>query len=1128
MSDPTCPQDEGSALQRQEPQRPTSESGPAPAAQVAPPHPETDRGEAPASGSDQPGLPEPSPLLAVVGIGGSAGALDGYERFFLSLPSGGQMAYVVVAHQDPNHRGMMPELLQRCTALPVEVISPGLRLQPDRVYVVPPGQDVTVVGGVLLLHPMHLTRALPIDRFLESLALDQGRNAVAVVLSGMGQDGSQGVRAVRQRGGLVMVQEPGSAEYPSMPQSAIATQSAQHVLPAEELATRLHSLIAHRSPLRAEELYPDDRAQEDDGLPSPFLQSILLLVRAQTGHDFTGYKHSTIVRRIDRRMQSHGLSSIGQYARYLRETPGEVAALYKELTINVTSFFRDPDAFVSLRDQLRQYLIGRYPDSQPRDDRSSEARPPANDLDGSWPERTQLNPAAPADSEQGRSDPDTFRVWTPGCSTGEEAYSLAMTLRELLSDLGLEHRVRVQIFATDIDEMSVAVARAGVYPSRISYMVSAERLQRYFLPRDDGYQIKPEIRDMVVFAIHNTFGDPPFTRLDLLCCRNMLIYLGSELQHRLIPLFHYTLKPGGLLFLGPSETIGNSRELFLTVDSQWKVFRRANGLAAPLGLSYGVQPLRPGLSMPMVHPPASRAPKEAEVSQMVNSVLLSEFTPPSVVVTPRGDIVHVVGRTGAFLELALGRMNPNVLEMARDGLRYELSAMLRQAVAEHREVSVRGVRLVIEGDDRAVNLKIRPLSLPRLPEPLLLIIFDLIAPPTPGFAASGEAQEGGLTTRQAGQGTGGPPDGGWTGDDQTQMVNELRRELKYSREYLQANIEEMEVSVEQLKTSNEELQTTNEELQSTNEELMTSKEELQSLNEELITVNTEHQIIITDLAQANDDMKNLLTSAGIATVFLDNSLRIKRFTPKITEVINLIASDVGRPIVHIVSKLHYEHLERDSLEVLRTLTPLEIEVQTTQDEWYLMKVAPYRTFDNFIDGVVIVFTNLTTIKRLERQLQVSTLYADEAINAFPDPFIVMDSDLKVVSANRAFYTLLRLTPEAATGRPLVDLGVGERNFRPLLGMLQQVARNEARLTDHAAEFDVPFAGRRIMKFTARHLLSRDTNISLVLLSLEDVTDLLNDAERLGVQRVVAENMAEETEPQEASAHLTPDDGNDAG
>jgi len=1030
----------------------------------------------------QPTEVEAAPLRAIVGIGGSAGALDAYEHFFLGLPAGSHMAFVVVPHQDPNYRGVMPELLQRCTELPVTEIEEGLELRADRVYVAPPGHDVSVVNGVLHLTPRQFRRpdsaTLPIDHFFESLALDQATLAVAVVLSGMGHDGSRGVQAVREAGGLVMVQEPATAEYPSMPESAIQTLSAHHVLPADELAARLQNFVLRRAGLRRQ-THPHDLLQEEintggDGLPSPMLQNILLMIRSMVGHDFTGYKQSTLMRRINRRMQSQGLSNLGQYARYVRETPGEVTSLYKDLTINVTSFFRDPDAYVSLADQLRHYLVAHA------------------------------------------AEQVSFRVWAPGCSTGEEAYSLAIVLHEVLAKLGETHNIQVQIFATDIDEDSVAVARAGLYSSRISYMVSPERLQRYFLPRDDGYQIKPEIRDMVVFALHNTFGDPPFTRLDLLCCRNMLIYLGSDLQRQLIPLFYYTLKPGGLLFLGPSETVGSSRDLFPALDSQWKLFRRSPGLAQPLNLSYGTHPLRldPITRTEAVQP--HRGPREAELSQMVNSVLLSDYTPPSVVVTPKGDIVHVVGRTGPYLELARGKVGTNVLEMAKDGLRYELSTLLRQVNAEQREVSVRSLRTLVDGEYRAVDLLVRPLNLPRMEQQLLLVVFELVPEnkDTQTLAAAQLASPMPSAAREDGEAD--PDDARPAAPDQlaesqATIIREMERELKYSREYLQANMEEMEVSLEQLKTTNEELQTTNEELQSTNEELMTSKEELQSLNEELITINTEHQLIISDLAQANDDMKNLLDSAGIATVFLGNDLRIKRFTPKITGVINLIPSDAGRPITHIVTNLRYDGLEHDILEVLRTLAPHEAEVQTHDGQWFLMKVAPYRTFDNFIDGVVIVFTSITVIKRLEQQLQVSTLYADEAINAFPDPFLVLDTELRLLSANRAFYRMMRLTPQQADGQSLMGLGGGEKDFRGIEELLQRVARGQDRVTDHAAEFDVPFVGRRTMKFTSRHLTGKDTQTQLVLLTMEDVTDLLKEAEALGAAGVL-----EQAEPADES------------
>ena len=1060
----------------------SARSGSALSARPRTPQPEPGRSAPEPFGAGEPDA-QPA-LLAVVGIGGSAGALDGYERFFLGLPSGGHMAFVVVPHQDPGSRGVMPELLQRCTSLPVTEAADGLLIEPDRVYVAPPGSNVTVVQGQLRLHPYTLGQRaalgqtdtlaqagaggsqvdgspaedsqpahvqpdqsqpdqsqpaqspfLPIDGFLESLAIDQGQRAVAVILSGMGHDGTLGLRAVHARGGLVLVQDPATAGYPSMPASAVATLLADQVLSAEELAARLHTLVTRQPGLRQEDLHPE----EGQGHLSAALQSVLLLIQAQTGHDFTQYKQSTILRRVGRRMQLHDLSSVGQYARYLRETPGEVGALYKDLTINVTSFFRDAAAFASLREQARHYLLAHG---------------------------------------QGLG---TFRVWTPGCSTGEEAYSLAITLLELLEELGLGRTVKIQIFATDIDEDSLAVARAGLYSQHISYLVSAQRLEKYFTLRGETYAVRPEVRELVVFALHNTFGDPPFTRLDLLCCRNVLIYFNSDLQKQLMPVFHYALKPGALLFLGPSETTGPSSDLFTTLDNQWKLFQRGSGASQPLSLNYGPASRSQSVSR-QEQAFVPRPSRESDASALINSVLLAESTPPSVVVTPHGEIVHVVGRTGPFLELGPGRIGTNVLEMARDGLRFELDTALKQVQVERREVTVSGLRLEVGGAYQTLTLVLRPLDLPRQ-NPLYLIVFHLTpltADPPPAPDSSAGLDRGGLD-----------------------RVQQLEREIKSSNRYMQANLEGMEVTVEQFKTTNEELQTTNEELQSSNEELMTSKEELQSLNEELLTVNAEHQVIITGQAQANDDMRNLLGSVGIATVFLDNDLHIKRFTPLIAGVIHLIATDVGRPITHLATNLRYEHLERDIHGVLRTLVPFETEVQTHDGDWHLMKIAPYRTHDNFIDGAVIVFTSITAIKRLERQLRAVTLYADEAINVFPDPFIVLDPELRVMSANQAFYRMVRVSAEQAVGRRLGSLG-DLRAFLPLEALLLEVVKDRGSLSNHATDFLVPGIGIRQVKLTARHLVSADGSAELLLLTMEDLSLLLSRAAEVGVKDMLQE------------------------
>jgi two-component system CheB/CheR fusion protein len=468
----------------------------------------------------------------VVGIGGSAGALDGYERFLVSFPEGSGAALVIVPHLDPHHRGLMPDLLQRCTALPVVEIEDGMQLQADHVYVVPPGHGLSVMEGMLLLGERGEVPSMPIDAFFESLAADQGERAAAVVLSGAGTDGTRGVGAIKENFGRVFVQNPKTAEYPSMPQSAAATRLADAVLDPKELADALYTALT-QTPAHSD-------LEGGGNRPDPALQKILLLIRSRSGQDFTGYKKSTLVRRIDRRMKGQRMGRVAQYVRYLQDHPREVEALVADLTINVTAFFRDPDAFEQLAEHLRSYVVTH------------------------------------------KAEVDHFRVWVAGCSTGEEAYSVAIVLHEILQDLSSNHALKVQVFATDIDREAINVARQGLYPEKIAYSVSPERLERYFTPRDGGYQVRPEIRDTVVFALHNTFGDPPFTRLDLLCCRNLLIYLNNDLQKHVLSLFHYALRPGGLLFLGASETVGTEgeRSRFTALNGRWRIYRRGEGGAA--------------------------------------------------------------------------------------------------------------------------------------------------------------------------------------------------------------------------------------------------------------------------------------------------------------------------------------------------------------------------------------------------------------------------------------------------------------------------------------------------------------------------------------------------------------------
>ncbi|ACO45082.1 CheR family methyltransferase [Deinococcus deserti] len=956
---------------------------------------------------------------AIVGIGGSAGALDSYERLFTALAQGSGMAFVVVPHLDPQSGSLMPELLARCTSLPVVEITDGLEAAAEHVYVAPPGHTVTLLRGALQLTPDPQPH-LPIDTFFASLAADQGERAVAVVLSGMGIDGSRGVQAIKQNLGLVYVQDPATAQYASMPQSAVATGTADQVLPAEELAAELFAQVTRTQTLR----YPE--AFASDGRASASLQKVLNQVRVRTSHDFSQYKLNTLVRRIDRRMKSQQIQDLEQYAHVLRDNPEEVRALFRDFLINVTSFFRDPQAFEMVAAHLRTYM-------------------------------------------REHAESGSFRIWVAGCSTGEEAYSLAMLLREVLEETEDLSHVGVQIFATDLDQEAVDTARLGLYSTQAVAGVSTERLDRFFIARDGGYQVRSELREMIVFARHNVFRDPPFTRLDLVSCRNMLIYFSPELQKEVLPLFHFALKPGGLLFLGPSETLGTSREMFGTLDNRWKLYRREGfrpaGTLALANLSQTpltIEPQRTSREHHLRFQPAR--PRESSVSSSVQTVLLAEWTPPAVAVDAQGTVVYVSGRTGAYLELPNGVPNNNVVDMAFPELRYELIGALREAVATDSEVRSPVLDFTVQCTPHQLELVVTPMRYPGQPQDLFLIVFlDRGQAPLQSLASAGPDTSG--------------------------RVAQLERELQRTKEYLQATIEETEVALEERKSTNEELQTTNEELQSSIEELMTSKEELQSLNEELSTINAEHHVIITDLQQANDDMKNLLDSVGIATVFLDNNLRVKRFTPRITEVVSLMSVDLGRPITDIASNLRYDILAEDIQRVIQTLIPYETEVQTKDGRWFLMRISPYRTFDNTIDGAVVVFTNIDTVKQLHHQLRDAQDQNEAVLNTMSDPVVVLDHNLRVLSHNKALLELLQLQVADAKGVRLFDLGSGQFDNPELTGLLRDLTLGSGELSDFMLHMDLPGQGRRIVKVNARPLQTHDERAELLLWA-EDVTPII--------------------------------------
>ncbi len=951
-------------------------------------------------------------------MGASAGGLQAFEEFFTHVPATSGMTFVVVSHQDPTRTTMLPELLERSANIPVRVISDGMIPRPNTIHVAPPGKNVAMIEGAMQLMevPEHRGAALPIDYFFRSMAEDQHDNAICIVFSGNGSDGTLGLRAVKAESGLAVVQDPATAKFTGMPDSAIATGLADYVLPPDQMPAQLQKYLS--SPRRSLESEDGDEA---------FLQAlrkVLILVRGRTGHDFSAYKPTTIRRRIERRMGVHQFENPNHYVRFMEQNPQETDILFRELLISVTTFFRDPDAFEALARALPKLLAS-------------------------------------------KPDEFTLRVWVPGCATGEEAYSVAIALRECMEEMG--RHLPMHIFGTDLDGHAIDVARNGLYPEGIAVDVSRKRLERFFLREDNGYRINKDIRQCLVFAPQNLISDPPFTKLDLITCRNLLIYLNADLQRQIVPLFHYALRPSGLLMLGSSETIGGFSDLFTPMDSKWKIYERKHTTTTAPTL------VEPSASVADTESePAARATivdrtRIKSVAEAVEQALLSRFVPPSVIVNEKGDIHHIHGRTGMYLEPAAGRPSLNLFKMAREGLQLELAAAMRKAGKFRGVVRREGVRVATNGGHAHVNLSVSRISRPESLKGLYLVAFEE-APP--------QVTEPVRKKAQVNKGA------------HSRLVD-LERELQHTKETLRSTIEESETTNEELKSMNEELQSTNEELQSANEELETSKEEMQSLNEELQTVNSELQGKIDELSQANDDMNNLLNSTEIATVFLDSDLRIQRFTKQARRLIKLIETDVGRSIGDIVSKLRFESLEAAAQEVLDTLSPKEKEVQTADGNWFLMRMMPYRTSRNVIEGLVITFVDINDLKAAEsvrRELEAAHAFADAVIETIREPFLLLDGELRVVKASRRFYETFAVGAGETEGRLVYELGDGQWNIPALRELLEQVLPQETALTDFRVNHEFPHIGSRTMILNGRRLARETGEPAFVFLAIEDVTD----------------------------------------
>jgi len=850
----------------------------------------------------------------IVGIGASAGGLVAFEAFFSGMPidTDPGMAFILVQHLAPDHKSILTELIQRYTRMKVFEVEDGMVVRKNCAYIIPPNRDMAFFNGALQLIESSAPRGprLTIDFFFRSLAQDQHERAICIVLSGTGSDGTQGARAIKGEGGMVIAQSPASTEYDGMPRSVIATGLVDYELTPAEMPAQLIAYAA----------YAFDRSKKQATVTQPraenALGKILMLLRACTNHDFSQYKSSTIQRRIKRRMAVHQIETLDTYVKFLQQTPPEVEALFRDLLIGVTSFFRDTDAFKALEEHVVPKLFN------------------------------------------GKLSGSIIRVWSPGCSTGEEAYSLAILLKERLDASKMNYKI--QVFATDIDSRAIATAREGIYPAFVCADISTDRMKRFFLPEPDGnsYRVHKTIRDMLVFSEQNLIKDPPFSKLDLISCRNLLIYMDGDLQKKLIPLFHKSLRPDGFLFLGISETVGNFIDLFAAVDHKLKLYRRKEDFRSTQSATID-KFLQPDAGAAAMLPAARKmaGPRKLLLRELTEQTLLQYAVPAGALVNAQGDILYLHGRSGMYFEPAQGESGVNnVFKMAREGLRHELNETLKKAASGMEAVRRPGLRVKTNGDFTAVNLTICPVTAGIDTMPLYLVILEQTANMKTEPAKPVQFSNAGSPEDDHGASLKHDPDAD---------IATLKQELQVKEEHLRTLNEE-------LRSSNEEMQSINEEFQSTNEELETSKEELQSVNEELLTVNAELQTKVAELTRVNNDMNNLLAGTGIGTIFVDFKMRIMRFTPTVTRIINLIPGDIGRPVGHIVSNLvGYPDLVADMQAVQENLIPREIEVQTQAGAWYMMRIMPYRTQENVIEGTVITFVDITETRKAKTALMAN-------------------------------------------------------------------------------------------------------------------------------------------------------------
>jgi two-component system CheB/CheR fusion protein len=966
----------------------------------------------------------------VVGIGASAGGLEAFSQLLNRLPVDTGMAFVLVTHLDPKHESIVPELLAQVTPLPVSEVEDGMPVAPNHVYVMPRNSILAIEGGALRLQPREKGRGQhrPIDAFLRTLAEDRNTRAIGVILSGTATDGTLGLEAVKAEGGITFAQDPKSTNYDSMPRRAIAAGCVDFVLTPGEIAQELARISRHPyiAPAATGEPGEPDAAEAALPLVKNGFNKILALLRWVTGVDFSLYKANTLRRRIRRRMILNKLDGFGEYAEYLRKNTAEVESLYQDILINVTSFFRDPGDFEALKERIFPRIL------------------------------------------EHRAPDEPVRIWVVGCSTGEETYSIAMSFSEFVSERA-EH-IPIQIFATDLNEKSIDKARAGLYSKNIAEDVSAERLRRFFTEAEGGYRVGKPLRDMCLFARQNVIADPPFSRMDLISCRNLLIYLESALQKQILPLLHYALKPAGILWLGHSETTGVASDLFEPEDKRHRFYARKlvpgrPHISYPTGAqareNYTVQ--RPA----MAQVDLTVTSGEAEAQREADRIILARYSPASALINEEMKVLQLRGDVGSYLAQSPNKSTRNLLKLAREGLLVALREAVDKASQDESPVRKENLRVEFDGGTGDVNFEVIPLRRSASQELHFLILFE---------------------TAEAADQRGGREAGDRRRKSEERQIKQLSRELAAARDYQESVIEEYEATKEELQSASEEAQSSNEELQSINEELETAKEELESSNEELITLNEELNNRNTELGQFNSDLVNLLGSVRMPILMLDSQLRIRRFTPTAEKLLNLIPTDVGRHIGDFKLNLDCPDVERLIVEVIDTVNAREVDTRDGAGRWYSLRIRPYKTLENKIDGAVVALVDIDVLKKTELEIKAARDYAEAIIGATRDPLLVLRSDLIVESANRAFYKTFKVKPAETEGRLIYELGGRQWDIPQLRRLLEEIIPRDSFFNDFEVAHELPGIGLRTMLLNARRLGNPEGGPERILLGIEDVTE----------------------------------------